>query len=79
MNTIPEKFIFNCELFKEIERTALSAYGRSDPGMLVIVICRKISVEKNVILTDLYRQILSRLISVSKAVYSQPSTLATEN
>lgn len=66
INTIPDKFIFDCELFKSIERTAQQTYGRTDPGMLVIVLCRKINAERNEILSDLYRQILSHLLITSR-------------
>lgn len=57
-NSIPEKFIFSCELFRSVERTAIKEHGKSGPDVLKAIISKRISTEHNQILLDLYRQML---------------------
>lgn len=60
-NSIPESYLFKCELFQNIERIAIEDYGRVNPEILEMILMRKINAEHNSILIDLYRQMLERI------------------
>lgn len=60
-NLIPEDFIFRCALYKDIERNVMLKQGCISNDVLVQAFSTQLKNEKNVILTDLYSQILAHL------------------
>jgi hypothetical protein len=60
-NSIPDQYVFSCELFRSVERSAVASYGVSSPDTVEAVIVRKMARESNTILCDLYQQILERM------------------
>ncbi|BCA39956.1 hypothetical protein [Kluyvera ascorbata] len=53
-NAIPDKYIFSCELFRNVERSAIADFGSSDIDGIKAVIIKKMAKERNTILFDLY-------------------------
>ncbi|HFO9519273.1 TPA: protein YmgC [Escherichia coli] len=53
-NSIPERFIFQCALFKNLEREVFMTHGYVDSQALRL----RLKDETSVILSDLYLQIL---------------------
>ena len=60
-NAIPDKYIFSCELFRNVERIAIADFGSSDIDGIKVVIIKKMAKERNTILFDLYQQILIKV------------------
>ncbi|MFH7826267.1 hypothetical protein [Kluyvera chengduensis] len=60
-NAIPDKYIFSCELFRNVERSAMTDFGSSDIDVIKAVIIKKMAKERNAILFDLYQQILIKV------------------
>ncbi|MDT8701353.1 hypothetical protein [Kluyvera ascorbata] len=60
-NAIPDKYIFSCELFRNVERSAIADFGSSDIDGIKAVIIKKMAKERNTILFDLYQQILIKV------------------
>ncbi|MEF9889345.1 MULTISPECIES: hypothetical protein [Citrobacter] len=60
-NSIPEDFIFRCALYKDIERNVMLKQGCINNDVLIQAFSAQLKNEKNVILTDLYSQILAHL------------------
>ncbi|MDU5156389.1 hypothetical protein [uncultured Citrobacter sp.] len=60
-NSIPEDFIFRCALYKDIERNVMLKQGCISNDVLIQAFRTQLKNEKNVILTDLYSQILAHL------------------
>lgn len=60
-NAIPDKYIFSCELFRNVERSAMADFGSSDIDVIKTVIIKKMAKERNTILFDLYQQILIKV------------------
>lgn len=60
-NGIPDKYIFSCELFRNVERIAIADFGSSDIDGIKAVIIKKMAKERNTILFDLYQQILIKV------------------
>lgn len=60
-NAIPDKYIFSCELFRNVERSAIADFGSSDIDVIKVVIIKKMAKERNTILFDLYQQILIKI------------------
>ncbi|BBV66229.1 hypothetical protein ACXNAL_20525 [Kluyvera ascorbata] len=60
-NAIPDKYIFSCELFRNVERIAIADFGSSDIDGIKAVIIKKMAKERNTILFDLYQQILIKV------------------
>ena len=60
-NSIPEDFIFRCDLYKDIERNVMLKQGCISNDVLIQTFSTQLKNEKNVILTDLYSQILAHL------------------
>lgn len=60
-NAIPDKYIFSCELFRNVERSAMADFGSNDTSTIKSVIIRKMAEERNTILFDLYQQILIKV------------------
>lgn len=60
-NAIPDKYIFSCELFRNVERSAIADFGSSDIDGIKVVIIKKMAKERNTILFDLYQQILIKV------------------
>ena len=63
-NSIPEDFIFRCALYKDIERNVMLKQGCISNDVLIQAFSTQLKNEKNeknVILTDLYSQILAHL------------------
>ena len=52
-NSIPERFIFQCALFKNLEREVFMTHGYVDQALRL-----RLKDETSVILSDLYLQIL---------------------
>lgn len=40
-NAIPDKYIFSCELFRNVERSAIADFGSSDIDVIKAVIIKK--------------------------------------
>ena len=57
-NAIPDKYIFSCELFRNVERSAMADFGYSDTDVIKAVIIKEMAKERNTMLFDLYQQIL---------------------
>ncbi|MGE2676703.1 protein YmgC [Escherichia coli] len=57
-NSIPEKFIFPCALFKNLEREVLMTHGYVDSHIIDQALRLRLKDETSVILSDLYLQIL---------------------
>ena len=58
-NSIPERFIFQCALFKNLEREVFMTHGYVDSHIIVLQTLRlRLKDETSVILSDLYLQIL---------------------
>lgn len=60
-NAIPDKYIFSCELFRNVERIAIADFGSSDIDGIKAVIIKKMAKERNIILFELYQQILIKV------------------
>ncbi|TKU92056.1 hypothetical protein [Citrobacter sp. wls620] len=60
-NSIPEDFIFRCALYKDIERNVMLKQCCISNDVLIQAFSTQLKNEKNVILTDLYSQILAHL------------------
>ena len=60
-NAIPDKYIFSCELFRNVERSAIADFGSSDIDGIKSVIIKKMAKERNIILFELYQQILIKV------------------
>ena len=56
-NSIPERFIFQCALFKNLEREVFMAHGY-DSHIIAQALRLRLKDETSVILSDLYLQIL---------------------
>ena len=61
INSIPENYIFQCALYKNLERNVMLKMGYVSDDVLVQALSAQLKNEKNVILTDLYSQILAHL------------------
>lgn len=57
-NSIPERYLFSCELFRSVERRAMADYGQMSPEVLQTIIVERMKTEHNAILQDLYWQML---------------------
>ena len=57
-NSIPERFIFQCPLFKKLEREVLMTHGYVDSHIIDQALRLRLKDETSVILSDLYLQIL---------------------
>ncbi|HHL8988021.1 protein YmgC [Escherichia coli] len=57
-NSIPERFIFKCALFKNLEREVLMTHGYVDSHIIDQALRLRLKDETSVILSDLYLQIL---------------------
>lgn len=57
-NSIPERYLFSCELFRSVERRAMADYGKISPEVLQAIIVQRMNSEDNAILQDLYWQML---------------------
>ncbi|EHS3415981.1 hypothetical protein KV291_003725 [Escherichia coli] len=57
-NSIPERFIFQCALFKNLEREGFMAHGYVNSHILDQALRLRLKDETSVILSDLYLQIL---------------------
>lgn len=60
-NSIPERYLFSCELFRSVERKAMADYGQMTPELLQSVIVERMKTEHNAILQDLYWQMLKQI------------------
>lgn len=60
-NSIPENYIFQCALYKDVERKVMLKLGYVSDDALVQALSTQLRNEKNAILTDLYMQIMSHL------------------
>lgn len=60
-NAIPDKYIFSCELFRNVERSAIADFGSSDIDVIKAVIIKKMAKERNIMLFELYQQILIKM------------------
>ncbi len=57
-NSIPERFIFQCALFKNLERAVFMTHGYVDSHIIDQALRLRLKDETSVILSDLYLQIL---------------------
>ncbi|EIG5514176.1 hypothetical protein E8A71_002337 [Escherichia coli] len=57
-NSIPERFIFQCALFKNLERVVFMTHGYVDSHIIDQALRLRLKDETSVILSDLYLQIL---------------------
>ncbi|EFK3876408.1 protein YmgC [Escherichia coli] len=57
-NSIPERFIFQCALFKNLEREGFMTHGYVDSHIIDQALRLRLKDETSVILSDLYLQIL---------------------
>ncbi|EEX1742329.1 protein YmgC [Escherichia coli] len=57
-NSIPERFIFQCALFKSLEREVFMTHGYVDSHIIDQALRLRLKDETSVILSDLYLQIL---------------------
>ncbi|EEY1569735.1 hypothetical protein DP892_002169 [Escherichia coli O21] len=57
-NSIPERFIFQCALFKNLERGVFMTHGYVDSHIIDQALRLRLKDETSVILSDLYLQIL---------------------
>ena len=57
-NSIPERFIFQCALFKNLEREVFMTHGYVDSHIIDQALRLRLKDETSVILSDLYLQIL---------------------
>ncbi|EPV4375363.1 protein YmgC [Escherichia coli] len=57
-NSIPERFIFQCALFKILEREVFMTHGYVDSHIIDQALRLRLKDETSVILSDLYLQIL---------------------
>ncbi|MGV5854810.1 protein YmgC [Escherichia coli] len=57
-NSIPERFIFQCALFKKLEREVFMTHGYVDSHIIDQALRLRLKDETSVILSDLYLQIL---------------------
>ena len=57
-NSIPERFIFQCALFKNLEREVFMAHGYVNSHIIDQALRLRLKDETSVILSDLYLQIL---------------------
>ncbi|EPO5653854.1 hypothetical protein ACUB9E_001081 [Klebsiella oxytoca] len=60
-NTIPAEFIFNSALLKNIEHMVRMENEAESNERLIVEVQRRLNVEKNEILADLYTQTLHML------------------
>ena len=60
-NSIPENYIFRCALYKDVERKVMLKQGYINNDILAQAFSTQLKNEKNVILTDIYAQILAHL------------------
>ncbi|HCW0180568.1 hypothetical protein GW721_01500 [Citrobacter braakii] len=60
-NSIPDNFIFRCALYKDVERKVMLKQGYINNDILAQAFSTQLKNEKNVILTDIYAQILAHL------------------
>ena len=61
INSIPENYIFQCALYKTLERNVMLKMGYVSDDILVQALSVQLKNEKNAILTDLYMQIMRHL------------------
>lgn len=57
-NSIPERFILQCALFKNLERKVFMTHGYVDSHIIDQALRLRLKDETSVILSDLYLQIL---------------------
>ena len=57
-NSIPERFIFQCALFKNLEMEVFMTHGYVDSHIIDQALRLRLKDETSVILSDLYLQIL---------------------
>ncbi|EFC5410473.1 TPA: protein YmgC [Escherichia coli] len=57
-NSIPERFIFQCALFKNLKREVFMTHGYVDSHIIDQALRLRLKDETSVILSDLYLQIL---------------------
>ncbi|HFT9905247.1 TPA: protein YmgC [Escherichia coli] len=57
-NSIPERFIFQCALFTNLEREVFMTHGYVDSHIIDQALRLRLKDETSVILSDLYLQIL---------------------
>ena len=57
-NSIPERFIFQCALFKYLEKEVFMTHGYVDSHIIAHALRLRLKDETSVILSDLYLQIL---------------------
>ncbi|EFC7693838.1 hypothetical protein CS016_004839 [Escherichia coli] len=57
-NSIPERFIFQCALFQNLEREVFMTHGYVDSHIIDQALRLRLKDETSVILSDLYLQIL---------------------
>ncbi|MGG9982720.1 protein YmgC [Escherichia coli] len=57
-NSIPERFILQCALFKNLEREVFMTHGYADSHIIDQALRLRLKDETSVILSDLYLQIL---------------------
>ncbi|WP_103757319.1 protein YmgC [Escherichia coli] len=57
-NSIPERFILQCALFKNLEREVFMTHGNVDSHIIDQALRLRLKDETSVILSDLYLQIL---------------------
>ena len=55
-NSIPERFIFQCALFKNLEREVFMTHGYVDSHIIAQALRLRLKDETSVILSDLYLQ-----------------------
>ncbi|EHE9873434.1 hypothetical protein PFV29_004235 [Escherichia coli] len=60
-NSIPERFIFQCALFKNLEREVFMVHGYVNRHIIVQTLRLRLKDEKSVILSDIYMQILQHI------------------
>lgn len=60
-NSIPDNYIFRCALYKDVERKVMLKQGYINNDILAQAFSTQLKNEKNVILTDIYAQILAHL------------------
>ncbi|MBY6247518.1 hypothetical protein [Citrobacter werkmanii] len=69
INSIPGNYIFQCALYKNLERNVMLKMGYVSDDVLVQALSAQLKNEKNAILTDLYKQIMSHF---QPAIRSEP-------
>lgn len=76
-NSIPERFIFQCALFKNLEREVFMTHGYVDSHIIDQALRLRLKDETSVILSDLYLQIL-QYIEMHKLSLIHISTIIDE-